>query len=336
MIINVPNLVASQALDFCANLNEIKLEEGESCFFDFSHVHTCDPFPMLIVSNEIRKKRQEWKMFECYARCCNNQYARHMKFYRACGIGLGNEVTVSKENSNYSCITKMSVEDLRKEGMVTLDVIQEVIDKRSKVMAHILAQGNTEFENWLAFVIREIVRNIPEHSKSDTIWYCAQCWPSYDLVELAIMDEGIGIRESLRDNLSVCHQIKSDMDAIMLSLQPGVSRAFAGNANPNIKSEWDNSGYGLYMVSQMCAELNADFIIASGDTAIRITKRNWEIIKEQKRTNLHGTAIQIRVRPSQTVDYDKIRKEILYRGELQAREKQGTIHVASKSSRGVH
>lgn len=333
MDINVPDLVASNALKFCKSLNCMKLNNtGEKIYFDFGNIRTCDPFPMLIVSREIRNRVNEVDRLNCYARNCNNTYANHMKFFKACGLSQGEQVEISKGNSKYSCITKMSVTDLKNEGLKNLDVIQEVIDKKAKIMASIVAQGNNEFEKWLSFVIREIIRNIPEHSKSDTIWYCAQYWPSYDLVELAIMDEGIGIKDSLRENVNYIEEANSDENAIRLSLKPGVSET---NIYRKLgQGEWDNSGYGLYMVSEMCAELDASFILASGDSAIRVEKRNGIIEHHSIDTKVHGTAIQIRIRPSSTVDYDEIRRKIVQRGENIAKKDDSAIHVASRSSRG--
>lgn len=334
MEIKVPDLTANAALGFCIEVNNIVGIENESYYVDFKNVYTCDPFPMLIVSNEIRHKRDELKRLSFYAKNCSNTYAKHMKFYRACGIDLGDNVEVTKGNSNYSCITKLSVNQLKEEGRQSLDVIQEVIEKKAKAMAEIVAQGNTGFKNWLAFVIRELMRNIPEHSKSDNIWYCAQYWPSYDLVELAIMDEGIGIKESLCENSNYVQMIETDEDAIKLSLEPGISGTMIGDKPSFAQSEWDNSGYGLYMVSEMCAELDASFILASGKSAIKVCKENGKIVYSNNETNIHGTAIRIRVRPSATIDYNEIRKQIVSRGEEKARKNSKAIHTASKSSRG--
>ena len=333
MEIKVPDLVVKDALEFCNKLNSIDFGVvGENIYFDYESVRTCDPFPMLIVSREIRNKVNELRRLNCYARNCNNTYANHMKFYTACGFNQGERVELSKGNSNYSSITKLSVTDLKNEGAKNLDVIQEVIEKRAKNMATIVAQGNKKFEKWLSFVIREIMRNIPEHSKSDTIWYCAQYWPSYDLVELAIMDEGIGIRDSLCENINHIKLATNDENAIKLSLKPGIS---GKNINKNyMQSEWDNSGYGLYMVSEMCAELDASFILASGNSAIRVNKKNGQVVQQSVETIVHGTAIQIRIRPSLTVDYEEIRKKIVQRGESIAKKNDNAIHVASKSSRG--
>lgn len=50
-MIKVPDLTANNALEFSGELQDYQLSEGE--VFDFSEVHNCDPFPMLVVSRTI-------------------------------------------------------------------------------------------------------------------------------------------------------------------------------------------------------------------------------------------------------------------------------------------
>ena len=331
----VPNLSFEAALSFCAELDSYEPSSEKEIFeFDFVRVKNCDPFPMLMVSNAIRRKREKYKSHQFTAMNCNNDYAKHMKFYNACGLNLGESVEASRGNSKYSCITKLNIDDLYSESQENLDYIQETLEKKARSMAVVLSRNNVEFQKWVTCVIRELLRNIPEHSKSKTIWYCAQYWPSYDLVELAILDEGIGISSSLKDSYEFRSLYKDDYEALLLALEPGVSGTFSSTRKSIGTGDWENSGYGLYMVSQMCAELGASFIIASGNSAIRMTKDNGEIINTRYNTAIEGTAIQIRIRPSKNCNYDEIRGEIVKRGEKRARDKNYTIHSASKSSRG--
>ena len=331
----VPNLSFETALSFCLELDSYEPSSINEIFeFDFGRVKNCDPFPMLMVSNAIRHKREKYKNHQFTAMNCNNDYAKYMKFYNACGLNIGESVEASRGNSNYSCITKMSIDYLYSESQENLDYIQETLEKKAKSMALVLSRDNREFQKWMTFVIRELLRNIPEHSKSKTIWYCAQYWPSFDLVELAILDECIGISSSLKDSYEFRSLYKNDYEALLLALEPGVSGTFSSLRKSIGTGDWENSGYGLYMVSQMCAELGASFIIASGNSAIRMAKDNGNIANTKYDTSIEGTAIQIRIRPSKNCDYDKIRSEIVRRGEKIARDKNYTIHSASKSSKG--
>lgn len=329
MRINVPDLNYSEAMDFCFSLQGCTLDIGETCEVDFSSVCTCNPFPMLIVSNALSRFRKKYTNNLFVPVGCDNSYAKYMKFYRACGINYGENVEDDRHREGYSTITKICISELEREGHQSNRIIQEVIDDRAKIMSEIVAQRNIPFQKWLSFVLREMIRNIPEHSESDTIWYCAQYWPSYDLVELAILDEGIGIKESLFRGEKV-NKNTSDVEAIKLSLEPGIS-----GAGTNIFDEdWQNSGYGLYMVSQMCAELGGSFIVSSGNAAAILGKDNGTVEITENKSYVEGTAIQIRVKPSSTLDYDHIRREILQRGEKRARTLKNGIHSASKASRG--
>lgn len=331
----VPDLNFEQALSFCAEIDSFEPNSENEIFeFDFSRVKNCDPFPMLIVANAIRNKRKQYGKHQFIAINCDNDYAKYMKFYNACGLNLGDSVDASRGNSNYSCITKLNIADLYLESQKNLDYIQETLEKKAKVMALVLSRNNIEFQKWMTFVIRELLRNIPEHSKSKTIWYCAQYWPSYDLVELAILDEGIGISNSLNDSYKFRSMYNNDYEALQLALEPGVSGTFSSLRKSIGMGDWENSGYGLYMVSQMCVELGASFIIASGTSAIRMIKENGNIISTKYNTSIRGTAVQIRIRPSKNYNYNQIRSEIVKRGEEIAKNKDYTIHSASKSSRG--
>lgn len=327
MEIVVPDLNYKKAMNFCYEISHKDLGTNEDCIVDFAQVGNCDPFPMLIVSDTIRHFKKEHPNNAFIAKNCTNQYAKYMNFYRACGIGLGDCVEIAKRKSGYNSITHLSVEALRKEGIENNSIIQEVIEERAKEMAKIVAQGNTKFENWLSFVIREIVRNIPEHSESNDIWYCAQYWPYYDLVELAILDEGIGIKKSLIDGGKVPESI-SDEEALSLALEPGLS----GASTFILDEDWKNSGFGLYMVSHMCAELDANFIITSGTAGMSIQKEYGQMTKSFFKSGVKGTAIQIRVKPSNSIDYEEIRKKIVAEGEKRAKDNQRN-HSASKASK---
>lgn len=332
----VPDLNVKSAMDFCREIDCYQVQQnGETFEIDFSHVGNCDPFPMLMIASAIRKKRNECVGHSFLPFNCNNGYAKYMKFYSACGFDIGDSVSFSRGTSTYSCITKFAISDLYNESHENLDYIQETLEKKAKVMANVLSQGNVNFEKWMTFVIRELLRNIPEHSQATDFWYCAQYWPTYDLVELSILDEGVGIFKSLSDSNEFRALFKNDYEALKLALEPGVSGTFSSSRQSIGQGDWENSGYGLYMVSQMCAELDASFIIASGDSAIKIYKENGEIKQTKYDSCINGTAIQIQIRPSRNANYDQIRSNILKRGEESARSKKYTIHSASKSSKGL-
>lgn len=330
-MILVPDLNYSSALDFTFDINGYVLKEGE--VFDFSNVHNCDPFPMLISSAAIRQLRRKSDVKKCKAENCNNTYAQHMRFYKAIGIDKGRDLDENYGNSNYLPITRLIMDDLRNDGIKNLERIQEVIVRKSKAMANVLSRGNDSFKKWLTYVLTEIMRNIPEHSQAGEIWYCAQYWPSYDLVELAILDEGIGVRQSLLSNYAYEGLVSDDYEALKLALNPGISRTFAPGSENISNDEWKNSGYGLYMVSRLCEALGGSFIIASGDSSVRLDSSRKSIIYQH--CHIQGTAIQIRIKPSKIKNYESIARRILTEGEKSVIGNERAIKAASKSTRSL-
>jgi len=329
-MIKVPNLTFVNAFRFAKEMSGTILEEGDE--FDFSDVHNCDPFPMLLTSMTIRKTKEESGTLMCRATHCENSYAEHMRFYRAIGIDRGRDLLENYGNSNYLPITRLEIRDLRVQGFKSKERVQEVIENKAKAMATVLSKGNDSFKKWLKYILTELMRNIPEHSKADSIWYCAQYWPSYDLVELAIMDAGIGIKESLLDNYAYGELIDNDLDAIQMAMKPGVSKAFAPGSYSLSQDEWANSGYGLYMVSHLCKELGGSFILASGDCGVKVDHDGKKNVYD---TQIKGTAIQIRIKPSKIDNYEDLAKKILRQGEKTAKESSNAFKVASKSTKSL-
>lgn len=328
-MIRVPNLTYENALEFSHGLKSYQLEEGEN--FIFSSVKNCDPFPMLLAATAIRQVRKRCPVSSCHAADVEgNSYAKHMRFYKAIGIDYGRELDEDYGGGTYLPITKLNVAELREDGIKNLERIQEVIERKATQMAQVLSRGEVSFKRWIAYVLTEMIRNIPEHSKADSIWYCMQYWHTYDLVELAILDEGIGIRNSLLSNPAYHDLAINDYQANMLALKPGISRTFApGTSSRNNGDEWKNSGYGLYMVSQLCNRLGGSFLMASGDNAVLLQNDNYSPYN----CYLEGTAIQIRIRPSRLANYSEIAQAILREGEQQAGDIGFT--TASKSSKSI-
>lgn len=330
-MIYVPDLTVKNALEFSGKMKDYPLEEGE--VFDFSKVHNCDPFPMLVVSSSIRQMRNKSDVRKCKATNCDNSYAEHMRFYTAMGIKHGKGFDENYGNQRYLPITKLDIKALREQGVANLERIQEVIVSKSNLMANVLSQGNASYKKWLSYALTEIMRNIPEHSNAKEIWYCAQYWPSFDLVELAILDEGIGIKDSLLSNMAYESLVRTDKDALEYALKPGISRTFVPGRNNNSTDEWANSGYGLYMVSRTCAALGGSFIVLSGNAALKVDEDGVKEYPEN--CHLQGTAIQIRVRLSQMAKYEEVVQKILSDGEKEAGEDKKTIKSASKSTKRI-
>lgn len=92
-------------------------------------------------------------------------------------------------SSNYIPITPLIVDDLQKAAYEQGNymVLGDLIEQEAGRLSRIVDRGNKELHKLLTYLIREILRNTPEHAKSNTMWVCGQYWPSYELARLLLL-----------------------------------------------------------------------------------------------------------------------------------------------------
>lgn len=263
----------------------------------------------------------------------NFQYACHMGFFQAAGFPYGKAPGEALGSSSYIPLTKINISDLTNRFFEEGNFADqgEIIEWEAKRLSTILSQKNIEFQKLLQYLLREAIRNIPEHAGTDDVWLCGQYWPSRDLAEIAILDEGIGIYESLSRNQSHKNYITSNEEALRWALKPGVSASFDPAKGLKSSDVWSNSGYGLYMISQICKLTGGWFTFISGDDCLRVYPNTYSMYK----AHYSGTALGIRVKPSQIVEYQRIISDARRAGEQEAQTIKNAFKVASIPSKGL-
>lgn len=73
----------------------------------------------------------------------------------------------------------------------------------------------------IQYSIREILRNSAEHNEGESVSILAQYWPTKDLAEIVIIDDGIGVPHSLYGNGYV--ECANSREALKFALLPGIS-----------------------------------------------------------------------------------------------------------------
>lgn len=293
-VLTVPeSLDLPSALGFSvalANANEV-----DEFVFDFSRTKTVEPFPMLLVSSEIRRLADR---FPNAKKSCANfnhmTYAGHMGFFKAFGLEFGKAPGQAKGNSRYLPMKIFQCEALINSANAKGIEIGDEVEGESRHLAMMLCDSDKgPLSETLSYSIRELVRNVVEHSNAQDFGICAQYWPSRNRVEVAILDRGIGLRESLRHNPHI--DASEDKRAINYALMPAVSgKAFKGS-RVRQRGPWANSGFGLYMTSRICRN-GGTFFVASGNTGMLLTNK-----AEGKRyfdCSFTGTAIRMVIRTS--------------------------------------
>ena len=291
--INVPgSLELDTAPLFCKSLQSCGLHD--EYVLDFAKTRTVSPFGMLLVSTEIQRYATEHPgaKITC-ANYAHMTYAGHMGFFKAFGLDFGKSPGQAFGSSNYIPLTIFRTEQLIRDAAMSGHEVGDEVESQSKRLAETLIGQDTgdAFET-LSYSIRELIRNVVEHAQTDRLGICSQYWPSKGRAEVAIVDRGIGLKQSLESNPHI--DASTDKQAINYALMPAVSgKAFKGASRRSSRGPWANSGFGLYMTSRICRN-GGNFFIATGDTGMLLTTGKGG--KRYFGASLQGTAVRMTVR----------------------------------------
>ncbi len=296
--------------------------------FDFAQFAYAEPFGMLYaaaVLSEFVDQRRASISGKNFERC---GYQSHMGFFHSLGIDHGNKPGEASGGSNYLPITSVDIEGLRDEahrqGLQTGDI---VLQDAERMAERLLRTNKGRLFDALAYSLREIIRNVVEHSDATTVKFCLQHWPSKNRVHLAILDQGMGVRKSLQANPHL--EMKSDLDALRLAIKPGVSGKMFEGVESNADDRWENSGYGLFLTSRLSAA-SGNFWIFSGTAALALMGEG----QQKYDCSFQGTAIRISLDTRKMEDTKSLIKKLTVAGERDQSSKSasaGSKIVSSQS-----
>lgn len=333
---DIPALQTKEALKFAKDLDELIVEDS----FTFNaNMKWVRPFGMLLAVCSIKQFRRKYSdipfNIEWNTMRDSISYASHMGFFKSISdkIDIGKYPGEATGNDNYIPITELDLYQIHKNEILNGKMIEmgDAIELKSSELAKVLSRDNKEFHALLTYLIREMLRNIPEHADCNKAWICGQFW-SDGTAEIAIVDEGIGVLNSLKRNKIHKEYIKSDEDAISSAIKAGISQAFKPSKTNPSGDPWANSGFGLYMASEICKELDGSFCLASGKKFININSDGMTNIGD---TFFKGTAIKMTISTDSLKRSQDIINNISKQGELQARAIRNAFKKASKPSKGL-
>lgn len=330
----IEDMDMADALIFSKQLTE--LDSTDNVIFDFSKSWKVRPLGMLVIGAIIRKYRTKYPDNDFKISGYEDKsYLGTMGFFKYISpqLGIGKFPGESKGSDNYIPITAIEFNELKEDNYKkgNYAVMGNLIEEESGRLAKVISRDNTELHKLLTYLIREILRNIHEHAKTDTSWICGQYWPSYDKAEIGIVDKGIGIFESLTLNEAHKKYITDNKCALQWALKAGISESFRPSKKDGGKDEWANSGYGLYMASEICKYLHGSFLLISYGNYILIDDGNTEIGE----TSFEGTAIRMEI-PTNNINSAKdIISHIANKGESESKKIKNAFKTASVPSRGL-
>lgn len=231
----------------------------------------------------------------------NHQYANNLGFSEALRIQGRPHRQGAFGGSNYIPMSVMSRDVLETDAAEEGDEIGDAIQRRCDNIARIISQDRgMELRSTVSRSFREIFRNVFEHAEASSAYFCAQYWPTRSTVEICIADRGIGFSSSI--NTSRHHHANSDLEALYLSLMPGVSsKAWRHKKKrANQKSHWDNSGFGLFFAHQLFGKLG-HFFIGSGQSGLLLTSRGYRDLN----CHIEGSLISMGLDLSNQAEIDR-------------------------------
>lgn len=309
----------TEVLDTLLKIQNIdpKFDEVE---FDLSCHCDCNPFNNLLIAQTLKNfKTNNPKAIRSVKPCRNastDSYLQHLGFYKFFGADHGKEVGAARSNSHHVPITPLEFD---------FDFYSSV-EKYAEKLAT-LFHFDKDLYQFLKYIFVEIIRNIYEHSgKIEDSYICAQTWDKYNLVEIAIIDSGCGISNALRR----IYKNSSEEELLRMATSPGVS-AKSNHCYLDKNDGWRNSGYGLYILKRLALEYSGSLMICSNNYCDYYHK-NGTISHYQ--TFYPGTALSIRFRTDQNINFIETRRRIVAEGQEESKEILGAIQSASKSSGG--
>ncbi|WMN89746.1 ATP-binding protein [Vibrio parahaemolyticus] len=304
---------------------EVNIDTEDVCL-DCSTLKFSKPTAMLVAGSKIRNwvRSRHSRGIKTRKRGVDtyssvHSYLKHIGFFDFVLMAEGKCVGEARGSSSYIPITKITKPELgTDEG--ALERWYEDIQSKVRGLARVISgQPEIHQDNRMYnYALREIIRNVFEHSGCDECYVFGQRWLNGQ-VEIVVVDEGVGIGSTLRESLGEI----SDSEAIKKSIQPGVSRTSNLSGADNI---FDNSGFGLYVLTEVARSFgwyvlgsNSAKIIGYGNTL------------EESALNFQGTYFGFRLTRS-PADFSNLAKDIIKVGEEEANI-QGVERKASAMSK---
>ncbi len=318
----------SNLAKFSVQLAEIP--ESKKFRIGAGHVKFLRPTCMIYLAKACRQRSRKFPDEQItYSGLNNLSYANNLGFSELLNLKGKPYKKGAFGGQNYIPLSVMSRKDLEsvanKKGIQLGDAISLRCDNIAKIVSQ---HRSAQLGETISRSFREIFRNTFEHGETDFSLFCAQYWPALNRVEICISDRGVGLHSSLQE--SKYTKPENDEEAIQFALMPGISsKAWRHKKKKSHqKSEWDNSGHGLFFAHQLFGKLG-HFYLASGKSSVFLNADSFKIYP----CDVEGTLVSMRMDLS---NEQLIQDTLAHTADLASKVKQKlgvkSLDIASVSS----
>lgn len=275
---------------FSKKISEVP--ERDELIIGAGHVDFLRPTCMILLAKACRTRGRRFPNETRIYRGLNKlAYPNNLGFSEALNLKGNPFPQGAFGGERYIPLSSVSLDSLEADMFKHGDELGDAIERRAKNIAQIVSQDRSDdLRETLSRSFCEIFRNCFEHGEAQNAVFCAQYWPTIDIVEICIADKGIGVCSSLNESKHT--KPSSDEEALAFSLMPGVSsKAWRHKKKKAVqKSVWDNAGYGLFFAHQLFGKLG-HFYIASGNSSLYLDSSKYQSFP----CAIEGTLVSMRM-----------------------------------------
>ena len=185
------------------------------------------------------------------------KYWQRMDFFTHCGIGFAEQFSRRDPAGRFVPLRHISASDAGRVDAIGGEIAGCLFPD----MAGLSDPGQTGPYDLVQYATTELINNVIQHSRSDG-FIVAQVFPRQNIVRVAIVDSGIGIRGSFAETTPPFWDASmDDLDSVVLALQPRVS------SKMHVSAGWGmgavNAGVGLSIIKEFARDANGIFTLAS-------------------------------------------------------------------------
>lgn len=226
-----------------------------------------------------------------------NNYLTRMNFFEI--LNIDNKNNICRNDCSKKLLELQKI-DIKGNGSI-------LVENLSKVLKNQLTVNNKDIYSAVTYTLGELIDNTESHSESLVGGIvCAQTYLQKNILEICIIDSGIGIKESLRKENNIhknkIKNFKYDSEFIEYAIGKEVT------SKTQIKS--GHSGEGLFFTSEFIKENKGRMKIISGNGILTLDN-NKKVTLSQLSNHWQGTIIILEFDLENAIDIVKIfNKEI--------------------------